>query len=258
VTPPAPYEYSRELADLADAIKDLEASSGTTLDVGTPRAELEAAFASACKGEQVSCDVSTWLPAWTPKSDSARNLAHALGDADRVYTRFAASFNPHLTDATIRVEAARREIRELLVIREHLAFGPHLPAGRQALYLLDDLKYVRALIGDDLPPADDPWDCRGTVTLLDSVIAIIDGAHIEPDKQRVETIVPDPADFASLSYPLRMRVAHDIIERAYTDYEQAGALEALELDHRSRIAKPIHQVSINLDSADPHKAAAPQ
>jgi hypothetical protein len=158
----------------------------------------------------------------------------------------------------LSVEAARREIRQLLVIREHLALGPHLPEGRQALYLLDDLKYVRLLVGADLPPSDDPWDYRSTIALLDSSIAIIDAARIEPDPRRIEAVLPDPADFASLSYPVRMRVAKDILERAYKDYEQAGALAALEKDHRSLLAKPIHHASSNLGSADPHHAAAAQ
>lgn len=253
--PPAPYEYSRELAELQDAIDDL----GTTelpLDSQTPADQLRGAFNSACKAEHVSCDSATWQPSWTSKGDSGHNLAHALGDVDRVYSRWAASFNPHLTEATIAVESARREIREMLVLRERLALGAHLPEGRQALYLLEDLKYVRALIGHDPPPAEDPWDYRGTIRLLESSIATIEAAHIDQDKDkpRIETYVPDPADFAWMSYAARMRVAHDILEHAWDDYSHAGKVAALQTDRGDRLASPIHDVEANLSSSGPVKA----
>jgi hypothetical protein len=216
--PKAPYEYERELAELRHAIEDIEHSPGTGWDIQAPVKELEDAFGSICKAERISCDPKTWNGPWATHGGSGSDLAHALGDVDRVYSRLAHTFNPHFDAALHNIVLARHELREFVVLRERVAIGTHLPYTRAYLFMLEDVKYVRSLVAE-MPPADVAWDYERTVANIDAVIQMIERAELDPDVARVATMYqPDLADFAWLPYRDRIQVACDILDRSATDF----------------------------------------
>jgi hypothetical protein len=209
VEPTIVHDYGRELGELRHAIDDLEHNAGTPGNVDAPREQLEQAFASICHAERISCDRKAWGNPWRTRGATGDDLAHALGDIDRAYSRFAHAHDPSVDEATRDLELARHELRESLVVRERLALGPRLPATRVYLFAAKDMKYVRSLIAQP-PPAEHPWDYRRTVADLDEAIRAVE--HVDPDLARVPaTYQPDPADFAWLPYRDRIAVAADVL-----------------------------------------------
>lgn len=225
-TPP-PFAYARELGELVDAVEDLRNGSVIAGDSQPTGDLIEKAFLRFCKQQEVSCDRQSWQHPWVNPGGSGKALAHALGDLDRVSMVLSRTFeNPNFALLNQELGEARRDVRALLVQRERM--GQHMPADRVVVDALEDLEYARLLVGEEMPPADMPWDHAGTADLLDHVIAALEAANVDVDAPST-VFLPAREDFTVLKYPSRLLVAADIVGRV---------TDELERDRKLPLARP--------------------
>jgi hypothetical protein len=241
--------YADQLASLIREWRGVQTHKNSRWDIDVVETELHDAYLSACKAANQPDDMWRWDP------ESGANSFHTM-DLDSVYAVFEQVPDGRFAEAMKHIDNARRELRRIELINSRIGCDIETLDTWPYIALEGELIHAHSLL-DTAPPADTPWDAKGTVAHIEAALELIDKANLEPQKDRVHHQFWGPGDFSTVDYRLRLIDARDVLDETAKDLE-ADATPAVRKGPRKQVLAHVHAVLDALNAVIAERTAAPR